>query len=172
MRVFAAASIMRFDALKEVFLDLEQNKFSRPVKTNELHLTFHFFGEIYGRKLESIIGEFRKLNGKKFTMSLDGIGAFPVLHRANVLFIKVIPNDEIYHNWKIIHEIAGGEPPSKEFIPHITIARFRRPCNCTQMAEKYRNLEFTTEIDRISLYNSVLMDEGPVYSVIESVQLK
>lgn len=172
MRVFAASSIKRFEGLGELFADLEQNKFSRPVKTKELHLTFRFFGEITGRRLETLLIEFSKIQGKKFRITLDGIGAFPILDRANVLFMRIVPNDEIYHNWEMINAIEREKAPSKEFVPHITISRFKKPCRCAQLAEKYSNLKFTTEIDRISLYNSTLTAEGPVYSVMESIQLK
>lgn len=172
MRVFAASSIRRFGALKDLFIDLEQIRFCRPVRTPELHLTFRFFGEIAGKNLDIVLARFKEIPGKKFAITLDGLGAFPVLERTNVLFLKVVPSEEINHNWSSIGAIDPKEVAKKEFIPHITVARFKKPFDCTNLAEKYGNVKFTAEIDRISLYSSTLTTEGPVYSVIESVQLK
>lgn len=173
MRVFAASTIERFSMLDQLFIQLGNIKWCRPVKTDELHLTFRFFGEIPEPDVEELKRHFRQIDGKKFRIEVDGLGAFPVSSRANVLFLRVQPQKEIEHDWKEIASIEPAEATShKGFVPHITVARFRKPHNATAILEEYRDISFGVDIDHISLYSSVLTAEKPLYSILETVQLK
>lgn len=172
MRLFIASSIERFEGSEKLFKDIEQVAYSKPVKTRELHLTFRFLGEIKGNDIDKLREYFRKLQCHRFPVHIKGVGAFPKLARANVLYLNVQEHAEITDNWKAVNSLPPPEKVNNRFIPHITVSRFRRPADCEELARKHKEIEFHKEIDRISMYSSILSREGPVYTVIESLQLK
>lgn len=171
MRVFAAASIDRFTPLQELMSELSKIKECRVVKTPQLHLTFRFFGEIDGEVLANVRNEFRKIPGKRFSLEIQGLGAFPDRSRANVMFLHAENNKEIMFNYDCISSIPPIVKDLKKFIPHITIARFKNRHDCRELCSRFDGLSYTGDITRLSLYKSELRGEGPVYTEIERVQL-
>lgn len=171
MRVFAAASIGRFGGIGELLQELSEKSGCRVVKTPELHLTFRFFGELEGTRLEKVQFQFRNLTGEKFELNIRGLGAFPVENSAKVVFLKVLNNTKIMELRDSIAKITPLDRDDREFIPHITVARFKKGSDCSGICKEYENIEFDKEITKVSLYKSELKDRGPVYSEIESVQL-
>lgn len=171
MRVFAAASIDRFDGLQELMSELSEIRACKVVKTPWLHLTFRFFGEIGGDTLSTVRSEFRKISGKKFSLKLQGLGAFPNRSRANVMFLNAQNNEEIMFNYGCIMSIPPTGKKEKKFIPHITIARFKNGHDCRELCKKHEGLGYSGDINKLSLYKSELTGEDPVYTEIERVQL-
>lgn len=171
MRVFAAASIDRFDGLQELMSELSEIKTCRVVKTPQLHLTFRFFGEIEGDVLATVRSQFRKIPGKRFALKLDGVGAFPNKARANVMFLHAQNNEEIMFNHDCISSIPPAGKDVKKFIPHITIARFKNRHDCRELCSRHEGLSYSGDINKLSLYKSELTGDGPVYTEIERVQL-
>ena len=171
MRVFAAASIDRFDGLQELMSELSEIKACRIVKTPQLHLTFRFFGEIDGEILSTVRSEFRKISGKKFALNLQGLGAFPNKSRASVMFLNAQNNEEIMFNYGCIMSIPPTGRNEKKFKPHITIARFKNRLDCRELCTRHQSLSYSGDINKLSLYKSELTEDGPVYTEIEKVQL-
>lgn len=172
MRVFAASSIERFEDVEKLVAELSGIRGSKPVRTPELHLTYRFFGELDGRALEATREEFRKIQGSAFELKILGIDAFPRVSSANVLFLKVVNNDEIQSNWSQIASLSPKEKIGKEFVPHITVSRFRNSYDCRDLANRYEKLTFSKAIKKISLYKSELGKDGPTYTEIDEIQLK
>lgn len=171
MRVFIASSINRFDGLNSLFEDIRKIPGSKPVTTNELHLTFRFIGEVGQSEYEAIRRNFVRLELKEFPIVVRGVGAFPGLKRARVLFLRVENHQTIEENWSLISSLPPRQNGEK-FVPHITVARFKQPPDCSELSEKYMGLEFKGMAGKISIYNSRLTPDGPQYSELESVQLK
>ncbi len=172
MRVFAASSIERFEDVERLMAELSGISGTKPVRTPELHLTYRFFGELDGKTLEETRNEFRKIKGRAFELKIYGIGAFPRVSSANVLFLKVENSEEIQSNWSEIASISPKEESGKEFVPHITVSRFRRSFDCRDLARRFEKLTFKKDVKKISLYKSELKKDGPVYTEIEEIQLK
>lgn len=172
MRVFIASSLERFDGTGPLFEELDAMRNCKPVRTRELHLTFRFFGDVGDKNLKNLVDEFSALDCRKFTSRIHGLGAFPGLKKANVLFFNVDPSDAISHNWTQISRITPENTEARPFIPHITIARFRKPEDCADISERYAGLSHSKEMERISIYSSVLTRNGPEYTELESIQLK
>lgn len=171
MRVFAAATIERFAGIDDLMSDLLAIKGCRPVRTPELHLTFRFFGEIEGNLLEHVRKEFKNIQGKRFNLKIEGMGAFPKPVSANVSFLNVQSSREISEIHNSISEMKPVVKDGKPFIPHITVARFNVRADCRELCKKYEMLSYESPIERISLYKSDLTSSGPVYTEIERVQL-
>ena len=173
LRIFIASSIDRFPGLTPLMEDLESIKGSRPVRTRELHLTFSFIGEISGTELRVIQDRFAELQCDRYILKLSGLGSFPAAGRARVLFINVEQNTEIMENWLKISSLTGNTvSPEREFIPHITVCRFRIPCDTSSLVTKYKYMGFTQQIQKISIFRSVLSGDGPEYDEICALQLK
>lgn len=173
LRIFIASSIERFPGLTPLIEDLEVIKGSRPVKTRELHLTFSFLGEISEADLREIQNRFLELRCDKYLLKLSGLGSFPTTGRSRVLFISVEQNREIMENWRKIAKLTGNTVlPERKMIPHITVCRFGIPFDTGSLVKKYKNIGFTQQIRKISIFRSVLSKHGPEYDEICALQLK
>lgn len=172
MRLFIASSIERFPQLEPLFEELEGISYCRPVRTRELHLTFRFLGEVSEKNYESLRDGFLGLELKRFTLRIDGLGAFPKPGRAKVLFLNVMEEEQIFEDWRLISMLPPASELNDRFVPHITVARFKRPYDCRELSAKYRSISFKADAERISLYRSLLTPDGPIYNELEKLQLK
>lgn len=172
VRVFAASSIDRFPDAENVIQELSSIKGCRPVKTPQLHLTFRFFGELAEKDLEVTRTEFQKITGKKYSLRIEGLDAFPKLATANVIFLRVENNQELTSIWEKIASIPPHSKKMEEFVPHITLARLGNSRDLRELAKSYGTIRYSESMDRITLYSSKLERNGPVYAEIEQIQLK
>jgi 2'-5' RNA ligase len=69
-----------------------------------------------------------------------------------------------------------GFKPDKQFKPHLTIFRVKRPIvNLEKYLNKYNNdasIDFSDIIDKIHIKKSELFSSGPVYSNILTIYAK
>ena len=172
MRVFLAISIPRFEKAEALLEEVEKIPYSKPVKTPEFHLTFRFFGEVTTKYVEMLKEDLSGVQFSKFALKVNGIGAFPSLKKANVLFLEVESLHAISENAALAAQVKPVAKDSKPFVPHITVGRFNRPADCTGLAKKYGSIAYEQEIQKITLYESTLMGTGPVYAQLKSYQLK
>ena len=172
VRVFLAISIPRFEGLEKLMEELEWMAYSKPVRTPELHLTFRFFGEVHPKYVDDLKENFSNAPFKGFSLRIKGIGAFPSIQRANVLFLEVENSSAIEENARLAIQIKPKAKENRPFVPHITVCRFKRPTDCSHLMKKFGTISFEQEIHKIPIYESTLNDTGPVYTEIKSFQLK
>ncbi len=172
MRIFLAASIQRFPGIEELMEELTNIKYSKPVRTPELHLTFRFFGDVTPGYVDSLKESISSIPFKKFMLTINGVGAFPKIEKANVLFLDVQNSPEITHNARLAAQINPPSNDNRPFVPHITVSRFNRSADCTSIRNKFSSLEFQEEIHSLKIYESTLTSGGPIYNQLKSVQLK
>ena len=153
------------------------------VKPQNWHLTLKFLGDVNKSKL-SKIKEVIKNTGKgysKFPVKFRGIGAFPELDYPRVFFIKIAKGEDslisINQNLEKKLEPLGFEPENREYIPHLTVARSKDETNLKKFSrslnkfnEKYF-INVYMEVSVISLMESKLFPEGPVYEKISQISL-
>ncbi len=172
MRIFIACSIPRFDDLQDLYSSLKEFKSVRTVNTPEFHLTFRFFGELNEEEISRLLTEFRKLKLKKFILRISGLGCFPEPKKARILYMNVGVVEEILFNYDLIAKInIGKEPEERAFVPHITVARSKRPNNLESIVKIFDHIHLEKTIDHMFVYQSILTASGPVYKMIEDVQL-
>ena len=172
MRVFLAVSIPRFELAEALMEEIGRIPYSKPVKTPEFHLTFRFFGEVSPKYVETLKEGLSATPFRKFALKVKGIGAFPSIRKANVLYLDVENSHAIEENANLSAQITPVVKDNRPFVPHITVSRFNRPADCTALAKKYEGISYEQEIQKITIYESTLMGTGPIYTQLKSFQLK
>ena len=100
------------------------------VKTENIHLTLKFFGEINERKEKQIIKIVEKTikDYKHYTIKLAKIGAFPNIKRPRVIWTGIKDKHNVTIN--LIKELDNefnkiGFKKERDYVPHITIGRVK-----------------------------------------------
>ncbi|MCI0632299.1 MAG: RNA 2',3'-cyclic phosphodiesterase [Actinobacteria bacterium] len=139
---------------------------ARWVPTENQHVTVKFLGRTWPRLLEWVaasVSEVAAGHGP-FETRIDGLGAFPNVRRARVLWAGLEDAGARFS------AIAGAlddalarafEPEKRAFTPHLTIARFDPTAGLEALEAAFESEPF--EIDRIVLFRSHLRRPAPVY---------
>ncbi|MEM7160394.1 MAG: RNA 2',3'-cyclic phosphodiesterase [Myxococcota bacterium] len=141
------------------------------------HLTLRFIGEVDGGTQRAIVEALQTVRQPRFTMNLAGIGHFPPRGEPRSVWAGVEPPEPL-------HELAGKieqtlrtiglEPDSRNFAPHVTLARLRGAPK-TKVIEFLQNQALlrtqSFEVDAFLLYSSILSPRGSKYTVEETFAL-
>ena len=165
------------EVLKNDFRD------ARWCNKDAMHLTIKFFGVIplisvvkIGKAVKTVL---EKTNPIRF--EVKGVGGFPSLENPRILWAGITDGKKEIAKLaqNISDELENYDfiPERKKFVPHITIARFKRgskndtginslPTHLTQKSFG------VTEAKELLLYSSDLIETGPLYSVVDRWQFK
>ena len=142
------------------------------VKTENLHFTIKFLGNIEEEMIGSIRGcmeEVSPLLG--FDLKVGGLGAFPNARRPRVLWIGTRSQDD--RMVKLARDLDQrlsnlGFAREKSYVPHLTLARARnRPGGqaISSFLARVGEVDLgTMRVDSVTLKRSVLTPRGPIYS--------
>lgn len=140
------------------------------VEPANLHFTLKFFGEMDDQKIFEIKKSLSQINfGKNFSVKIFGIGCFPDETRINVIWLGLKDGKYLKDlQQKIDTALNGLFPAEKDFVSHLTLARVKfvnDKSAMKQFLEKHKDQDFgNASVDKIVLYQSVLGQEGPVYT--------
>ena len=156
------------------------NSLLRPINIENLHFTLFFFGEIEGKQLELITNKMNEIVFERFEINYRKIGVFPSFKYPKVIWIGI--DDKSERELNSLFELVKfkmeqiGFRPDKQFKPHLTIFRVKKPiANLEQYLNKYNNdvsIDFSDIIDKIHIKKSELFSSGPVYSNILTIFAK
>jgi len=146
------------------------------VEPQNLHMTFHFLGEIGQREAVKVLKNLQSIAEKfpPFRVQYRALGVFPDRKRPRILWIGVSKGEASLK--KVAGEVirmnrkAGVLAESKPFHPHVTVCRIKEvdKKKLSALLSKYRGHAFGEEtVDRIALISSSLTSMGPVYTVVE-----
>lgn len=154
------------------------------VNHENLHLTLKFLGEIKASE-QPLIKEAINETTAKWQQGLvhfKGLAAFPHSGYPKTLFVEVVDGimllKGIYNTLERKLVNHGFKADARDYIPHLTIARSRRETNCKRVArelEKFTETDFINikmRVEKISLMESKLFRNGPVYTEVHSSGLK
>jgi len=143
------------------------------VRPDRMHLTLRFLGDVDDEpiaELGALLSD-RYAGMAPFTLSVEGVGAFPNERRPSVIWAGVGPLDGGLRAVQQMAEQAArdvGLPAEKKpFHPHLTLARIRdrrAGAGLTARLEAERAFaggEFP--VGSVSLFSSELKPEGPIY---------
>lgn len=146
------------------------------VDTKNLHLTLKFLGEITREQVQEIHEALTRIVGQQrpFLIHLSGIGGFPSMERARVLWVGVDEGDEIVENlvWEIEEAVSsiGCEKEAKPFSSHLTIGRVKNFRHWETLIDTAKRISFSSasriEVSHMNLYQSILSPHGPTHHLI------
>jgi len=150
----------------------------RWVRTEQLHLTLRFIGDVDRPRVPdlgaALAGALRPLPG--LTLGITGGGAFPSPLRPSVLWAGVTPDERL----SAIHAATeaavvevGIEADTRDFHPHITVGRIRRGRRAPGAGRVMEGLplETTAPVREVSLVESVLGPGGARHTPVARFRL-
>jgi len=148
------------------------------VTPQNIHVTLRFLGNISQPMVDSIHEEMKTIAFTPFEIELKGLGAFPSLRYARVVWVGIRKGaDELV---KVFNQLEprlrglGFKPDPKGFSPHLTIARVktgRHKAELVKCVEDLADYEFgIIEADYLRLKKSVLTPKGPIYTTLREVR--
>lgn len=139
------------------------------------HLTVRFLGEIDEVTYERYLATLDSADlGKRFKVSLTGLGAFPRPEKATVLWAGIGNGELRLHQLAEMADeaavavgVAGEERP---FAPHLTLSRVRPPEAVRGLIER-TELDVTWQVEALTIYQTLPARGGVEYEAIESLEL-
>ncbi|MCK5852376.1 RNA 2',3'-cyclic phosphodiesterase [bacterium] len=151
---------------------------ARWCKKNAMHLTIKFFGVIPLLSVVEIGKAVKSVVEKKEPISFEvkGVGGFPSLENPRILWAGITEGKE--EIVKLAQDISDALeeydfiPERKNYVPHITLARFKRGSKnnngITSLSPRLEEKSFgVTKANELLLYSSDLIETGPFYSVVD-----
>lgn len=159
--------------------------YSHVVKTvspEQYHITVKFLGETSKNTGDQLLQDFSHLNIDipPIDFTLQGLGAFPDIRKAKVLWCGIGANrNSLYNIMNAIDDICalhGFNKENKPFHPHFTLARIRKEQRIPPALADYISMNKDTVFgksifDRIVLFKSDLRREGPIYTPLGEKKL-
>jgi 2'-5' RNA ligase len=181
IRAFLAVELT--DRMKE-----EAFQFVRPIQAalksfrlidpKNWHLTLHFFGAISQADVNRVKAglETSLEDAASFSISLEGLGAFPNLKRPNLIWIGMagdLGRLEILKS-KVDGALSllGFPIEKRAFHPHITIARAknRAPSKPFSVSSSFKG-SVVDKIEKVTLFQSHLSPAGAQYTPLSHTSL-
>jgi len=171
MRLFAAvvpppSVLSELDALVDPRRDADRNL--RWVLPESWHLTLAFFGDVPDDRVELLQQVLDAVRGAPFTVTLGGAGTFPNPVAARVLYQAVTDGGDDFaalgRRVRTAADRVGVPSDNAKHIPHLTLARTRRPADLTRwlrIVESFPAQSFSAE--SFSLIHSDLRPARPQY---------
>ncbi len=151
-------------------------------RLESLHLTMNFLGERQCGEVEQIIRAVisAACTHDKFSISAGGVGVFPAVKRARVLWAGVRGDVEgllsLQKNLTKHLAKAGVKPERKRYSPHLTLAQIKGqapPLEMVKVIREFQKGESQTFIVRtVNLYRSDLRSTGAVHTLLCRTDLR
>ena len=147
------------------------------VNAETMHLTLRFLGEIDDAQLALYRTRLAEayLETRAFSLTVEGVSAFPNLRRPSVFWAGVTTDGpELAYVQEAAERAAqaiGLEPEPKAFHPHVTLARVKEREQGARLAarvpaeEAFAAGEFA--VAAVTLFQSRLTPQGPVHTPIQ-----
>ena len=142
-----------------------------------LHLTLRFIGEVDPNAAEDIDVALHCLRGKRFPLTLSGIGTQSRAGRETTMWAGVEKSRALEHLQAKVEtalQRAGRKPERRRFLPHVTLARLDNLIDGRLAAYVQAHNLFRTkpvDIDHVTLFSSQLGKEASVYTAEVNYQL-
>ena len=142
-------------------------------KSDKLHITLKFLGNVEESKLDGISSLLIKLASEysPFNLSLTDFGGFPNLKKPRILYVGLSNNTQLSNLVQELEEQfaeLGFEKEGRKFVPHITLGRVKKKINI-----QYRPqiIQSGFQLNEIGLMKSELCSSGSVYTPVQIFKL-
>lgn len=156
----------------------------RWVKSESVHVTLKFLGEVQQKKLPAIkmaLGE-AVMRHAPFNLELDNMGLFGGREGLRVMWVNIAGDvlrlEALVRDVNLALSVVGFEPDRRPFRPHLTIGRVRDEVDTRQRAAievetgKVDVPSVSWRTSQISLMRSRLTREGAMYDVVATFPLR
>jgi 2'-5' RNA ligase len=144
---------------------------ARWLEPDQFHLTLYFIGEVDGVTADEVDEILSNVSFSPFPLTLKGVGTFPKRGDPKVLWAGCHPHDALtnLHNQikKALKKIHDEEEAAQEFVPHVTLARFKDVSarKVAQFLQHHHDFETQSfEVSQFHLYSSALSGDGARYT--------
>ena len=151
------------------------------VNPENIHLTLKFLGESKDEQIMDICNITGDVAGrhKKFELDIESVGHFGG-RSARVLWVGTGQNCEkllqLQQDLEQQLDEAGWPKEARKFSGHLTLCRIRNAragIKLAQLARDYKDFNLgTMPVDSISVYQSQLTPQGPIYTVLGKYELQ
>lgn len=149
------------------------------VRREHFHITLAFFSHLPPHRVQDIQGILEDLGTtfSPYRIFLEEVGTFPSWKRVRVLWVgfdeegKKKTRTIAETTYQRLQDIGITCEEDREFVPHVTLARFRVP----KRLEPHSFREWSPVpaiIGEIALFESILKSSGPEYRKLARVPLK
>jgi len=148
-----------------------------------LHVTLKFVGGVPEDELDALGDAIAEAVGERpgsFQLPFDGVKAVPSLRRARMLWATFLDPDDACSALAAAVERAvlafGAELDDRQFVPHVTLVRARRPHSVSEDAFEAGAVAAShapelMSVTQVTLFSSTLTPKGPIYSELRSYPL-
>lgn len=179
MRLFVALDFPEAirAAIQELVVQLRPlAKQAHWVRVEGMHVTLKFIGNVEESKFEAIVSALSKTHlGPPVEVQFRGIGFFPNERRPRVCWCGIEASSNLAELARDIeHSLLplGIAAEKRDFVPHLTLARFDSPGGLDKLVAKARELESfdlgSTRETQFHLFESVLKQSGAEYTKLKS----
>ncbi len=175
-RLFAGLEIP--DPISDRLSDLRKGlRKARWIDPGDHHVTLRFFGDIDNELAGEIADQFAKVRHAPLTLAIDGLDVFGG-NKPRALFARIVSNAPLDALQKTIEQKArraGCDPETRQFRPHITIARIRGVGKEKVAAWLQDFGDFSSKpfvVDRFSLFSAKPSRGGGPYLVEQTFPLE
>jgi RNA 2',3'-cyclic 3'-phosphodiesterase len=160
-------------------LDRSARQSLKWVRVDHMHLTLEFLGEVEEGRAAGLVAQMgENIERAPFTIVLGGLGMFPPFGAPRVLWLGLQKGGaEIVELQRAVagrlHE-AGMTTESREFHPHLTLARWRssRPGDRRSILSQDQAADVAgVDVTHVTLYRSQLSPQGPSYTALARARL-
>jgi 2'-5' RNA ligase len=148
----------------------------RKTRSDELHVTLHFLGEVQNSLLAPLEHALRSIQCAPFVLDFKGAGSFGGRGRAEILWVGI----EIHPQLKFLHSSIADclrslllPKEDRSYSPHLTVARMKEPSSkaTAEFTLANANLHCAMRVSEFCLYSSLQQSRGCRYQVLESFPL-
>ncbi|MBA4385606.1 MAG: RNA 2',3'-cyclic phosphodiesterase [Anaerolinea sp.] len=156
----------------------------RWVKTDQLHLTLKFLGDINQTQAKEVSLAISRVVAEKppFTLLVGKTGAFPNWRNPRTLWIGLNMSNELDGLFQQLDAALGSlgfTPEGKPFSPHLTLSRVSDTVDPRMVQPLQKEFDAFPvaslspwHVSEVVLFKSVLQPGGPIYTPISRHTLK
>jgi 2'-5' RNA ligase len=152
----------------------------RWVRSENVHLTLKFLGEVEEQKIQMIAGACRTAAGgvEPFEITVEGVGAFPSRKKPRVIWVGVTrsaPLKTLHGRLEEEFKTIGFPQEKRSWSPHLTIGRVKVNWNLEALENRLSGARFSphsVSVDRLHVVKSDLRPDGPLYTTLEEIHLE
>ncbi len=183
-RIFIALKIEAGNTLLNMISALKSDLKNDSIKwtsPDNIHITLAFLGDTDEKMIKPIISMLndRCREASKFELSIRGAGVFKNLHDPRIIWTGIDPSDELIKlNALITYGLREFDIKleGRPFNPHLTIGRIKH-LNDSEILKnlivkfQYSEIQLVP-VNEVILFESILLQSGPVYKPLTKVNLK